>query len=335
MKLRPITHEIYKVLKYTVVATMTMGISTHLFAGEGEDLLNAKNDANDRGYGRKVTMDFSSIVIVNKSGEKLKLRDSKTDKDNAINNNATADYTIPKNEDFQISLNGDGESDDIVIRDDRGFVEYKADSRSILGIKHKNVWINLLTWTGNFWQLITVSDSVDGTKTFLVPWVDGNKINVLVKKSKDGFGRQISKDFKTLRLENKSKVELPLRVKNNGEDMRDSGKLKPGESREFKIHEVAEISLNGDGGQDDLKINNDKGYIELLAARVEGLESGNVWINHFWWNDRANNWYGTLSKTGIDGNKNMILSALEGKNVNKQTGVVSKDDVLVFTIIKK
>ncbi|WP_295455731.1 hypothetical protein [uncultured Thiodictyon sp.] len=324
------------VLRPLLAAALLLGSGTSLFAGEGEDLLNGKDDANAKGYGRNVSQDFSTIAIVNKLGKLMTLRESKNDRESRLNENSTLSYDIPKGEDYQVSLNGGGESDDVVIRDSRGFVEYKADSRSIEGLKHKNVWVNLLTWAGTFWQLGVALDSVDGTQAHLIPWADGKAVKLLVLKSDNGFGRTISLDFKVLRLENKSGKELPLRVKSNGK-WKDDGKLASGASRDYTITETEQISLNGDGDgdQDDIKINDAKGYIELLAARVEGVESGNIWITHFWWNSEANKWYGTLSKTGINGNDNMILSALDGANANKATGVIGKGDPLVFTITKK
>lgn len=307
-----------------MAAILLLRNSASLFAG----------DTNNR----NVSMDFNSIEILNKSGEKLKLRDSKTDKENVLNNNATVNYRIPNNEDFQISLNGDGNSDDIVIRDRRGFVEYKADKRSIGGIYHENQWRELLSWTGNnfwlgsFWRLNTVQDSVAGTKAFLIPWIDGKTIKIMVLKSKNGFGRKISLDFNTLKLENKSRENLSMRVRINNK-WQDDGKLQPSSFREYKINEVQEISLNGEGKAEDIKINNDKGYIELLASaqmRMVVAEEERIWINHFWWNDKTNKWYGSISMT-VSGSKWLTISALEGKQANKDTGIIDKDDVLVFT----
>lgn len=321
-------------LRQLLMAALLLGPGTNLFAGEGEDLLNAKDAANARGYGRGVSLDFDILMIGNQWGGELTLRDSLTDQDRGVFNRGSATYEIPLGEDFQVSLNGGGNSDDLVIRNCRGFVEYKADHRSILGVKHANVWMNLLTWTGSFWQLSTALDSVSGNKAWLVPWADGRTIKVMVKKSANGFGRKISDDFKVLRLENKSGKELPLLVSINGQG-RDDGKLPSGSSRDYLIAETELISLNGPGNQDNIKINDDKGYIELEAARVEGLENGNIWINHFWWNSGAEKWYGSMSKTSINGNKNMILSALEGTQANKLTGVISKGDPLLFTIMKQ
>lgn len=322
------------VLRPLLAAALLLGSGTHLFAGEGEDLINAKDDANAKGYGRNVSQDFSSIAFVNRLGHDLTLRESKNDREVTLRNNATLSYAIPSGEDYQVSLNGGNESDDVIIRDRRGFVEYKADSHSVAGVKHKNIWANLVTWTGGFWQLTTARDTVDGTKSLLVPWTDGREIKLMLREKDTGFGRRISLDFKVLRLENKSGKELPLRVKRGGK-WQDDGKLAAGASRDYTIADTEELSLNGDGNQDDLKINDDQGYIELLAARLSGLENNNMWITHFWWNSDANNWYGTLSKTSINDHDNMILSALEGANVNKATGVVGKGEPLVFAIIKK
>ncbi len=317
-----------------LAAALLLGSGTHLCAGEGQDLINAKDDANAKGYGRNVSQDFSTIAIVNQLGTALKLRESTHDRESILNDKATLSYSIPSGKDYQISLNGDGESDDVIIRDGRGFVEYKADSHSVGGVKHKNTWANLLTWTGGFWQLSTALDTVDGTKAILVPWTDGKTLKLMVLKKGNGFGRPISSDYNVLRLDNKSEKELPLRVKRDGQ-WQDDGKLASGASRDYTITAVDEISLNGDDDQDDIKINDDKGYIELLAARLEGIENNNLWITHFWWNSEAKKWYGTLSKTGINGNDNMILSALDGANANKITGVIGKGDPLVFTITRK
>lgn len=328
-----------KILKALVAGALALA-SLDGLAGEADDLKDRIEEANAKGYGVTVSTKIKTLVVLNKTNNGLRVRkepvsDPLTDKDwsDDIFVMPNKSISFPINSTHRISLNGDGNSDDIKINDSKGYIEYNSDE-----VKGKNVWGNLVTWNGemNNWVLTSLFDSIDGSDTTLVPSVmgeNGNQVLTLTLLPGYSYGRSLFNDFRTFRLYNDTKHTFHLAyfsIKKYNPKREDTEfkryYLEPENSIDFNIYDLPYttwISLNDmctiacNGGDqwdaDDIEIHNQEGFIEFNPAMKSGsflgitLKRKDVWITQAWWNPTPNRWYGLGSQTSIDGHKNTKL----------------------------
>lgn len=280
---------------------------------EAEDLKKRLEDANAKGYGKTISTEITTLTIVCESGYSYKVRHKDKGKDwsgdKELKSGGRMSFPIATTE--EISLNGDGSSDDVKINDTKGYIEYKSGEKSgVTG--SKNLWANLITWNGDkkAWLLNPVFDSIDKHDALIVPAVTGAECTLTLLRD-HSYGRKISLDFTTLRITNNTSYDFPIKTKKDG-DWHDQNALKAKASADFGICDIEMISLNGGGESDDIKINDDKGYIEYMPAKIKkdmvvySVES-KVWITQVWWNPTLQNWFGAASQSNINGHDDLIL----------------------------
>lgn len=274
---------------------------------EYDEIKRRREAANFKGYGKTISSEVTTLTILCESGHTYKVRHKDKGKDWSIDTELHSGerLSFPMASTEQISLNGGGDSDDININDDAGYIEYKYGIQSDF-ISKENLWTNLVTWNphANSWLLNPVFDSIDKHDGLLVPVVSGAECIITLLKDHD-FGRPITNDFTILRIINNTSHTFPVKVRKYGEWLeRDS--LKACASSDFDIWDIDLISLNGDRDSDDIKINYENGYIEFTPAKFEDIK---LWITQFWWNPTVQKWYGSASESSINGHDHLILEA--------------------------
>ncbi len=300
---------------------------------EAEDLKKKNEDANAKGYGKTISTEITTLTIVCESGYTYKVRHKDKGKDwssdKELKSGGRMSFPIATTE--QISLNGDGSSDDVKINDTKGYIEYKSGEKEDSFDQSKcNIWANLVTWNGDkkAWLLNPVFDSIDKHDALIVPAVTGAECTLTLLRD-HSYGRKISNDFTTLRITNNTSYDFPIKTKKDG-DWHDQNALKAKASSDFSIRDIEMISLNGGGESDDIKINDDKGYIEYTPAKIKKdmvvySVGSKVWITQVWWNPTLQNWFGSASQSDINGYDNLIL---------QPTAFDTKNKIITLTISK-
>ena len=298
---------------------------------EADDLKKALEDANAKGYGKTISTEVTTLTIVCESGYTYKVRHKDNDKDwsgdKELKSGQRMSFPIATTK--EISLNGDGQSDDIKINDTKGYIEYKSGEKGGGVESDKHLWANLVTWneTRKAWILNPVFDSIDKHDALIVPAVTGSECTLTLLKE-HSYGRKISSDFATLNITNKTSYDFPIRTK-KGDKWQDHAALKANSSSSFGIGDVEVISLNGDSESDDLKINDDKGYIEFTPGKVVkydnfiGEDASKFWITQVWWNPTFLQWFGSASKSDINGHNDLILQPSLDKGTKTITLTIS------------
>jgi len=298
---------------------------------EAEDLKKKHEDENAKGYGKTISTEITTLTIVCESGRTYKVRHKDKGKDwsgdKELKSGGRMSFPIATTE--EISLNGDGSSDDVKINDTKGYIEYKStEKEGALGLSSKNIWANLITWNerSKSWLLNPVFDSIDKHDALIVPSVTGAECILTLLKG-HSYGRKISSDFTNLRITNNTSFDFPIKTKKDG-DWHDQNALKANASSDFSIRDIQMISLNGGGESDDIKINDEEGYIEYTPAKVKKdfvvySVGSKVWITQVWWNPTVQNWFGAPSQSDINGHDDLIL---------QPTGFDTKNRTITFAI---
>ena len=297
---------------------------------EADDLKKALEDANAKGYGKTISTEVTTLTIVCESGYTYKVRHKDNDKDwsgdKELKSGQRMSFPIATTK--EISLNGDGQSDDIKINDTKGYIEYKSGEKGGGVESDKHLWANLVTWneTRKAWILNPVFDSIDKHDALIVPAVTGSECTLTLLKE-HSYGRKISSDFATLNITNKTSYDFPIRTK-KGDKWQDHAALKANGSFSFGIGDIEVISLNGDGESDDIKINDAKGYVEYTPAKVHKDKvvrtiDTKSWITQVWWNPTLQQWFASASKSDINGHDDLILQPSLDKGTKTITLTIS------------
>ena len=293
----------------TALSPQASAISAELTA-----LQNAIKEQNERGYGKTISSELTRLTIYNKTGlngdsRTLKVRAldkyGKWSKDTQLPPGSALTYSMADTR--QISLNGDGGSDDIKINDTKGYVEYVSDQS-----KGKNLWANMMTWNGETkrWLMTSLFDKISGDETVLLPHIHtGERQLTITLIDGHNYGTTISNTYKWIRILNSTQsFTFPIRYQDDKGDWKDDGEIGPGQQSSWRRTDTTKIfSLNGKDNNDDLKINNDKGYIEFNIGKVTGslmgitMKEKMVWVTQAWFHPVINQWYGQGTWSNIDG----------------------------------
>lgn len=264
---------------------------------------------NEQGYGKTISSTLKTLTILNRTGTNgtsytYKIRRLGTNGDWSWDTSLSPGYSFTYNmaDTAQISLNGDGSSDDIKVNDAKGYIEYKSAQLS-----GKNIWANMVTWNGDnqIWLLNSLFDTVGGDDTVLLPSINGTDLMITMVDGHN-YGTTISKTFTYTYLKNSTQHGFPLRYQTTAGEWIDAGKLAPGTSTWFRTISTRAISLNGGSDGDDLKINDDLGYIEFNLGTATGslfgidISSKKVWVTQAWFHPAINRWFGAGSWSSID-----------------------------------
>ena len=306
---------VLKTFKLFLFCSLLVFTTAKVYADESTDLKDAMEEANKNGYGKTISTDLNKLTIINNTKHTLPTLTSYYDR-------STRDYldvkpggkmSVPLSSNLRvITLNGNGKADDIGVNDAKGYIDYISEAHN-KGV----VTSNILMWnkTNSTWLVNPAFDSVNGHDALLVPLVKGSEFIIDIREGHN-YGRDIWSDFRTLTIVNKTEYDFPLRVKWDDGKWQDEDSIpviKPNQEERWSLSQIQEISLNGMGKSDDLKINLEKGYIELLADQATGGILGiiakhkNVWITQFWWNAVINQWVGAASITDINGHDSIRL----------------------------
>ena len=301
-----------KLMRSVLLGATLAATSDQALAGlntEFQALSDYVKEQNERGYGKTVSTAFKTLTILNKTGTNGSPRTYQVRR--LINKGEWSpdtdlapgySFTYPMNETAQVSLNGDGSSDDIKVNDTKGYIEYKSGIQS-----DKKIWANMVTWNGDkqTWLLNSLFDTVGGSETVLLPSFNGTDLMITLIDGHN-YGTTVSNTFTYIYLKNSTTHTFPLRYKTTSGEWIDAGKLAPGGTDWFRTIATQEISLNGDGAGDDLKINDDLGYIEFNLGKATGslmgihIKSKKVWVTQAWFHPTLNRWYGAGSWSSID-----------------------------------
>lgn len=305
---------IWPVLLGLLIAAM--GNHAHACKQDGSDrevytLREQVEEQNARGYGKPVSSWLKTLTISNNTGTNGTLQTynvrrltNKGDWSGDSKLPPGASYSFDMADTNQISLNGDDSSDDIKINDGKGYVEYNSGQED--GCK---IWKNIVTWnnqTGT-WLINSLFDTIDGHDTVLLPSIKGRDLKITLIDGHN-YGTTLSKTFTHTCLYNNTIHQFPLRTKSTSGEWENAGLLWPKEFTCFVTNAVAEISLNGDGDADDLKINDNLGYIEFNLGKAHvatGLfgthwRQARLWLTQVWFHPILKQWFGAKSWSSIN-----------------------------------
>ena len=304
-----------KPLLTILVGAVLTALSPQAFAKSAEltALENTIKDQNEKGYGKTISTELTRLTIYNNTGlngasRELKVRAlnkyGNWSKDTTLKPGSALTYSMADTR--QISLNGGDDSDDIKINDTKGYVEYVSDK-----MKGQNLWANMMTWNGETqrWLMTSLFDKISGDETVLLPHIHtGEKQLTITLIDGHNYGTIISNTYKWIRILNSTKsFTFPIRYKEDG-DWDDDKVIGPGQQSYWHLTAKTEMfSLNGKGNNDDLKINNDKGYIEFNIGKVTGsvlgitMKEKMVWVTQAWYHPAVKIWYGQGSWSNING----------------------------------
>ncbi len=307
---------VLKTFKLFLFYSLLVFTTAKSYADESTDLKDAMDEANKNGYGKTISTELKTLTIINNTKHSLPTLTSYYDRSGRdyLDVKPGGKMSVPLSSNLRvITLNGNGKADDIGVNDAKGYIDYLSEAH-----KKGAVTSNILMWnkTNSTWLVNPAFDNVNGHDALLVPLVKGSEFIIDIREGHN-YGRDITSDFRTLTIVNKTEYDFPLRVKwDNGkwEDEDSIVTLKPNKDLSFTFSQTQEISLNGMGSSDDLKINQKEGYIELLADKATGKILGipakhrNVWITQFWWDTKVNKWIGAASITDINGHDSIRLA---------------------------
>lgn len=300
-----------------IIGMVLMGLSFQASAVSTsfKDLQDAIKSQNERGYGKTISTEIKRLTILNKTGLN---GDSRTFKVRALDKRGgwSNDTQLPPGSSVtysmadtrQVSLNGDGGSDDLKINDTKGYIEYQSAVNA-----DKNLWANMVTWSeeSRRWLVTSLLDRVDGETTALLPSIDKKDKNIIITLI-DGhnYGTTISNTYKRLRILNStSSYSFPIRYKNEEGDWYDDKVIGPGQQSSWhQINKTQELSLNGKDNGDNLKINDGLGYIQFnlgkatghLAGMTSKDKSNYIWVTQVWYHPVITQWFGLGSWSNVN-----------------------------------
>jgi hypothetical protein len=306
---------VLKTFKLFLFCSLLVFTTAQCYADESKDLKKAMEEANKNGYGKTISTELNKLTIINNTKHRLPMLTGYYDRSGRdyIELKLGEQMSVPLTSNLRyIDLNG-GKADDINIHDEKGYISYLAEAH-----KKGLVTSNILMWnkTNSTWLVNPAFDSVNGHDALLVPIVKGSEFIIDIREGHN-YGRDLSQDFNTLQIVNKTEYDFPYRTKWYDGTWADKGQIeniKPNESLGFGFSLTKEISLNGMGNSDDIKINQEKGYVEFLADKATGKILGipakhrNLWITQFWWDAKVNKWIGAPSITDINGHDSILLA---------------------------
>lgn len=306
-------HHSYLTLVRPLLLGACLAASSHVMAAtineEFDKLKKYVEYQNDHGYGKTVSSALKTLTILNKTGTNgipntynIRRLGAKGDWSGDTSLPPGFSFTYNMADTAQISLNGDGSSDDIKINDVKGYVEYKSGQEN-----GANIWANMVTWNSDkqMWLINSLFDTVGGAETVLLPSINGSDLMITLVDGHN-YGTILSNTFTWTGLKNSTRRTFPLRYQTPAGEWIDADKLAPGQSKWFRTSGTREISLNGGGAGDDLKINDDLGYIEFNLGTATGslfgigIKSKKIWVTQAWFHPTLNRWYGAGSWSSID-----------------------------------
>ena len=127
-----------------------------------------------------------------------------------------------------------------------------------------------------------------------------------------GYGKTISSELRKLTILNKTGFNgdsrtFKVRTLDKYGKWSNDTQLPPGSSVTYSMRDTRQVSLNGDGSRDDLKINDTKGYIEYQSA-VNADK--NLWANMVTWNGESQRWLVTSLLDIVDGKTTALLPSI-------------------------
>lgn len=297
-----------------IIGVVLTGLSFGALAVSAEfsALSNALKDQNGRGYGKTISTEITKLTILNKTGWNGGSRTFKIrtlNKQGAWSNDTQlppgSSLTYSMAETRQVSLNGDGSSDDVKIYDTKGYIEYISGQQDA-----KTLWANMMTWNGDNkqWLLTSLFNIVDGDQTALLPSINKDRKELTITLL-DGYnyGATLSNTYKWIRILNStSSYSFPIRYQKDG-DWNDDKVIGPGQQSSWHLTAKTErFSLNGKGNNDDLMINDGLGYIEFNLGKAIGhlagvtMKSNMFWVTQAWYHPVIKQWFGLGSWSKIN-----------------------------------